>query len=955
MAGYVPAIDTSWISNIGKTLSGIQQNSQADALFSAAGGTPAQSGGFLSNLFGNNQNAAVTNPPGNVAPQGFLPTILGQQQQQHPTVNPAVSPQVAQAAAGKGIGWPSIPEAQAFGEQVGAQLGMAPGTASAMIGKEYGGPNNPVGDYGSSFGPLQLHYGGLSSQMPHPGMGNDFEAKTGLSAKDPSTWQQQIQFGLQTAAQGGWGPWATSRDKLGWDNRTGLGGNPTQLASAQPTPAALVTAAASVPTAADYANTPPTPANWAGTRDQYIQAYKQSQGGAAPSQQMALSVVPGVPTNPNNTQGIGVNGTPYDANGKYVGYQSSADTVAPQLQTGRQVATSPIVAQGQQVSGTPPQAGQTAAQDQAIAIPGFKGTWTRAQAAATDPNDTSTPDVEDYDKARGSMGGGAPSYTNRPPTQVTQVPSGVAVAPADAGGAPNFSNAPQVARVPASGIQVAPSDTRAPLDMRPAPGQTGPSGVPSVGSGATRTPMGQQLPTAPADQNQLLPNATMPQLMQLSMTKYGELAKLAIQQRLAQGKLTYEKDFPVNDPNSGEFLGTRPSLVNTQTGAAYAIPGAGLNTNAAKETTTTAIKEYEYGQAHQGFARAPKWVPNATVDALGQPQGGWVSPPNPGQPGQPGQPGGQARGGQNTVIIAGMPVDMTRTADDFLSQVPVTYQQAVKNYVAGETMPTGRGGFVQEIKLLAQKYGNDIGMPADDTTFFARKAMRNSLSVTTPNSLGGQINFLNTSIGHLTDLSADALALDNSDGWGLKPLAHAINAVRGQTTAQAEKLNSLKDDAFRYGEEITKFYAGSPGGEAERLHFLDALEGASSPKELAGVISSEVRLIPSRGSAIANQIQQGLGPLAAQYPVLWPESHGKLKIIGENVARLHGWSGLPPPPADGTLRQQSQQQPAAGPPLGSVQIPMGAAALLRRQPVLRQQFDMKYGAGAADKVLGPNQ
>lgn len=70
-------------------------------------------------------------------------------------------------------------------------------------------PNKPDagGDEGSSFGPLQLHYAGMSKSMPHAGLGDEFTQQTGLDARDPSTWKQQIDFGLDYAAQHGWSAW----------------------------------------------------------------------------------------------------------------------------------------------------------------------------------------------------------------------------------------------------------------------------------------------------------------------------------------------------------------------------------------------------------------------------------------------------------------------------------------------------------------------------------------------------------------------------------------------------------------------------------------------------------------------------------------------------------------------------------------------------------------------------
>lgn len=76
---------------------------------------------------------------------------------------------------------------------------------------------------------------------------------------------------------------------------------------------------------------------------------------------------------------------------------------------------------GSQVAGpgatTPPS-------DEAIPVPGFKGAWTRAAAAASDPEDTSTPDAEDWDAAKKAQVGRvavvAPSVAAQPAAGETQ-------------------------------------------------------------------------------------------------------------------------------------------------------------------------------------------------------------------------------------------------------------------------------------------------------------------------------------------------------------------------------------------------------------------------------------------------------------------------------------------------------------------------------------------------------
>jgi hypothetical protein len=78
------------------------------------------------------------------------------------------------------------------------------------------------GDEGSSFGLYQLHYAGLSPNMPNPGLGDEFTKLTGLDARDPSTWKQQVTFSLDHAKKKGWGSWMGAK-KAGIADFAGIG------------------------------------------------------------------------------------------------------------------------------------------------------------------------------------------------------------------------------------------------------------------------------------------------------------------------------------------------------------------------------------------------------------------------------------------------------------------------------------------------------------------------------------------------------------------------------------------------------------------------------------------------------------------------------------------------------------------------------------------------------------
>lgn len=107
------------------------------------------------------------------------------------------------------------------------RLGVDPVTALRVAQSE--GLNSYVGDQGSSFGPFQLHYGGIAPGANSvPGLGDEFTRQTGLDARDPGTITAQVEFALRKAIQNGWGAFHGAA-RAGIGNREGLpGGSPPQ-------------------------------------------------------------------------------------------------------------------------------------------------------------------------------------------------------------------------------------------------------------------------------------------------------------------------------------------------------------------------------------------------------------------------------------------------------------------------------------------------------------------------------------------------------------------------------------------------------------------------------------------------------------------------------------------------------------------------------------------------------
>jgi hypothetical protein len=115
--------------------------------------------------------------------------------------------------------------------QAAAQRGINPDVALRVAKSE--GLGEYVGDGGSSFGPYQLHYGGVAKGGNSVGgLGDTFTKRTGLDARNPDTWRQQVDFSLDEAKRGGWGPWH------GWKGApmAGIGGRPADIPASAASP-----------------------------------------------------------------------------------------------------------------------------------------------------------------------------------------------------------------------------------------------------------------------------------------------------------------------------------------------------------------------------------------------------------------------------------------------------------------------------------------------------------------------------------------------------------------------------------------------------------------------------------------------------------------------------------------------------------------------------------------------
>ncbi len=108
---------------------------------------------------------------------------------------------------------------------INPNVALGVSASEGLRGFDPNGNSNP-GDGNSSFGPFQLHMGGLASGGNSvAGLGDDFAKATGLDPRDPSTWKQQVNFVADHVAQNGWGAFHGAK-AAGIGNWQGIGDQP---------------------------------------------------------------------------------------------------------------------------------------------------------------------------------------------------------------------------------------------------------------------------------------------------------------------------------------------------------------------------------------------------------------------------------------------------------------------------------------------------------------------------------------------------------------------------------------------------------------------------------------------------------------------------------------------------------------------------------------------------------
>lgn len=293
-------------------------------------------------------------------------------------------------------------------------------------------------------------------------------------------------------------------------------------------------------------------------------------------------------------------------------------------------------------------------------------------------------------------------------------------------------------------------------------------------------------------------------------------------------------------------------------------------------------------------------------DALGGEHGYWINERE--QTMRPAEPGGSTSGGSLTVgqpqILASgvQSYNPNLTGEDYLKQFSPEVQAAAKSYINGDVMPSGNPrtqGIANFAKTVAQKYGQDTGLPVSDATYAAKRKMQTDLASSGNSSIGGILSNGKSAFEHLKTYSDKLVDVGNvSHDYPLGGLmARGQNYIGNElgSSKQRGKVTAANEAGLKYGQESTKFYAGSGGGEGERMAALKANDATkASGEEMAGFLQAERDLMVGRLNEKEKQVREVMGDKWVEdHPIITAELKKTITDVDANIRRLRGEETIP--------------------------------------------------------------
>lgn len=228
-------------------------------------------------------------------------------------------------------------------------------------------------------------------------------------------------------------------------------------------------------------------------------------------------------------------------------------------------------------------------------------------------------------------------------------------------------------------------------------------------------------------------------------------------------------------------------------------------------------------------------------------------------------PAGGVPGGSGMLAPGVKQYDPTLTGDPYLAQFAPEVQAAVKAYMNGDVLPTGNPrlqGIAAVAKMIAQKYGQDIGQPVSDALYSEKRKYRTELGSTSPSSAGGQAKSFTQGIEHSLALGGELKKLENWNGFGIPLVAATANTIR---QGMSNEQSAIADKAAGIGQtlagEVGKLFSGSAGGGVHEREMTRARFGTvRSRPQLAAALEATLETMEGGLTALEARRDAVMGP-----------------------------------------------------------------------------------------------
>lgn len=243
--------------------------------------------------------------------------------------------------------------------------------------------------------------------------------------------------------------------------------------------------------------------------------------------------------------------------------------------------------------------------------------------------------------------------------------------------------------------------------------------------------------------------------------------------------------------------------------------------------------------------------------------------------------------------------DMSKTGPEYLATVPKAQAGIMQGMVDGTIQPPSSFALAKPYWQAMLAGAKTLDPNFDANTWTSRHKMSSDIGASGNSSMGGILSNGKSSFKHLAEYTESAADLGNAShdfpGGGI--VAHAQNYI-GNTLGGSDtnaKIKAINDNLGHYGQESTKFYAGTGGGVEERMNALKEMNPTTtSSEEMAAYASKEKGLMLDRLREKEAQIRDVMGDAFLQkHPVFTPELQKDIARIDANVGKLRGQKAAP--------------------------------------------------------------